>query len=154
MIKSLAICATVALILFGTQLAAEDTLFIFKEDGKMPQVEAAGVDRYGAAAVHDLLGEDYVVFHGSRAALSATSPLPIEPIDPETIPDDDPLPICQCPEDYRVGLTERFSTPVLQDVLRHQRSIVAPDSLPLEVDQIRALEQMIQQNGPMILQGQ
>ncbi|WP_299775841.1 hypothetical protein [uncultured Tateyamaria sp.] len=134
---------------------AEDSsgLFIFKKDGEMPQVEASSVDRLGASAVHDLLGEDYVVFHGARETLSATSPFPVQPI---VIPDDDvPLPECQCPEDYRIGLAERFGAPEMQKRLGRERTILAPEAIPtLEVDQIRMLEQMIQQNGPLILQGQ
>lgn len=137
-----------------TVMAEENEgLFIFKKEGEMPQVEASSVDRLGASTVHELLGENYVVFHGSREALSATSPFPVQPI---VIPDDDvPLPECQCPEDYRVGLAGRFEAPGMQGLLRAERTVLAPEAIPtLEADQIQMLEQMIQQNGPLILQGQ
>lgn len=143
-------------VAIGPVLAEDaDSLFIFKKVGEMPQVDATSVDRLGASAVHELLGENYIVFHGTRAALSATSTDPVEPIVPDDIPDDDPLPICQCPEDYRAALTQRFSAPQMQDLLRRERMIMAPAALPsLQADQIQTLEKMIQHQGPLILQEQ
>lgn len=155
--KTLLFTLALSSIVVPTAALADDTntLFIFKQEGEMPQVEAAGVDKYGAAAVHDLLGENYVVFHGSRAALAETSPHPVQPVVPDDIPDDSPLPLCQCPEDYTAGLAQRFSTPKMQDLVQQQRSFVAPSELPnLRGDQIEALEQLIQKNGPLILHGQ
>ncbi|MGH1466830.1 MAG: hypothetical protein ACRBBQ_15875 [Cognatishimia sp.] len=146
-----------ASLLGATPLTAEDNtaLFIFKQDGEMPKVEAEGVDRFGAATVHDMLGENYVVFHGSRADLTATSPHPVQPVVPDDFPDDSPLPLCQCPEDYTAGLLQRFSTPEMQDLLQQSRTLVAPSELPtLRVDQAQALEQWIQGKGPVILKGQ
>ncbi len=157
MTKIIALTTSCLFTLMASTAVAEDHggLFIFKKNGEMPQVEASGVDRFGASAVHDLLGEDYVVFHGARAALSSTSPLPVQPIEPDGIPDDDPLPLCQCPEDYTAGLTQRFGTPKMLELLRQERTVITPSALPnLEVDQIQALEQMIRNKGPLILQGQ
>jgi len=106
----------------------------------MPRVEASGVDTLGAAKVHEILGEDFVVFLGSRATLSATSTEPVRPI---TVPeDDDPvLPLCQCPEDYTAALTQKLSVPVMAKLLSRKQNILAPSALPfLHSGQVQMLQ--------------
>ena len=147
------LCASAMLL--ATQVFAQDEgkLYIFKEAGEMPRVEASSVDALGASAIYEFLEEDFVVFHGSWDALSATSTEPVRPI---TVPGGNPiLPICQCPEDYTAALTERFNRPEIRSLLDAQRVVSTPSSLPsLEPNQVEMLREMIRQNGPLLLQGQ
>lgn len=111
--------SVVALLALCLSAQAQDIqhIVIFKEAGKPPRVEAAGVDLLGAKKVHTLLGEDFVVFHADEEGLDGVAPMflvqpEIKPIIPETPSGRIPpvLPICQCPEDYAAALELRMQS--------------------------------------------
>lgn len=129
-------------------------LFIFKKEGELPRVSAGSVDMLGAANVFEILGEDYVVYNGSTAALSATSSEPVRPI---FVPDnDDPvLPLCQCPEDYSLAISEKLRLPQMANLLKQKRQVLAPNAFhSLHPEQVQILEKMILNNGSLILMEQ
>lgn len=157
MLKSISIAIALLGSIATTTASAQDTgqLYIFKKDGEMPRVEAEGVDTMGAAKVHQLLGEDFVVFHGTREDLAAMSTDPVRPIEVPQDDDDPVLPLCQCPEDYTAALTHKLTIPAMNDLLRPKQTILAPSALPsLRPSQVEMLQEMIRNQGPLILQGQ
>jgi hypothetical protein len=141
-------------VLWASSAYADEAneLYIFKQDGEMPRVEASGVDRLGAAVVHQFLGEDFIVFEGSRDDLSASAVNPVQPIPLPEDNDDPVLPICQCPEDYTAALSRRMEDPALAALLFHRQTILTPKGLPsLQPDQVEQLERFIRNEGTVIL---
>ncbi|MCP4097823.1 MAG: hypothetical protein GY748_16435 [Planctomycetaceae bacterium] len=115
------ICLLALFFYSDTALSKEAIPFvIMKTEGEPPRVDAASVDRVGASALYKMLGEDFIV---------VTSPTPVSPdvslspivLPPGTIPPH--IPICQCPEDYRAALEQRFSTIEIGKLLQTQPSI-------------------------------
>ena len=155
MIKSgSAVIGILATTLTTTAFAQEaNELYIFKMEGEMPRVEAQGVDTMGAAQVHEFLGEDFIVFNGTRSDLAAMSTDPVRPI---PFPEDDPvLPICQCPEDYTALLSQRATLPEIAELFRPQQVFIDQNAFPQPgTDQMRRIEQLFQENGSLILRGQ
>jgi len=81
-----------------------------------------------------------------------------DPLRPIPFPqgDDDPvLPICQCPEDYTAALSQRVTRPEIADLFRQQQVIIDQYAFPQPgTDQMRQIEQLLQENGSLTLRGQ
>ncbi|WP_025897217.1 hypothetical protein [Sneathiella glossodoripedis] len=140
-----------------TSVLADETIkvYIFKVEGERPRVAASSVDALGAGKMHQLLGEDFIVFQGSATAFAATSNEPVRPI---AIPPDivNPiLPLCQCPEDYTEALEQKFGLPEMGKALSLSQNVPNPDNLlNLQPYQFQQLENLIQKKGPVMLPGQ
>lgn len=97
-------------VILQTEAVADETqlLIIHKSEGTPPRVDTQGVDLIGAAKIHQLLGEDFVVFHNVDTSTAAVPTISLQRL---TAPGKDPiLPICQCPEDYVAGLQQRLNS--------------------------------------------
>lgn len=122
------------LILFSNNLVFAGTLndlYITKEIGEPPRVAADSVDKLGAKNIHEILGEDFVVFNFTS---EVGSPVP-------NPGDDPPLPICQCPEDYKVRLMQRLADPQFTKALARKNLVITPNMMSLfskeQVDQVQ-----------------
>lgn len=150
-------------LLVGAASAQEGhNVIIYKEPGLPPRVDAAGVDLLGAEKIHQMLGEDFFVFHdegavqGGGVVAAATAEPLVKPVEPAVPPGTLPpvLPICQCPEDYVAALQARIET-------FDQQEFFTPRRLSVTTDQFEALKSgafpqidILRQNDMLMMDGQ
>lgn len=120
--RQLAYLAAFGFGLSVSSVIAQDanSLIIYKKDGSSPKVTAQSVDQLGASKMYELLGEEYLVLSPKaaaslQAAVGLTKPIPLAPGTTPPI-----TPLCQCPEDYRANLDQRFSEIELETLLQPQ----------------------------------